>query len=236
MTNLNRVLGFANTQARVKARLGELPGPEFWRELADIPRLDGLLDRLRVSGLSSWVSALPRRPEPLVLERHLAECWRVRRRETARLLPATWERLQRRLAVGTSRLPETPAATETLATSPVGEEIFLRAEDGDWRSLQREFRGRTTDVVSRLERLWRAHARAIAAQRASHSGAGADPDEQWLLRSRLERGLRDLAAGDPFHPALVMILLDLEWIQFERVRALVLARAYGWPAPRYFPA
>jgi hypothetical protein len=234
---MNRVLGLANTQARVRARLGELPGPEFWRELADIPRLDGVLDRLRVSGLSFWVNALPRRPEPVTLERHLADRWRARRRETARLLPGTWERLRGWLAVGMSGPTGAPAGTEVPGTSPVGEEIYFRtwAGDAEWRDLRRAFRGRPADIARRLERLWRAHAEAIAVRRAAHFGAGEDPDEQWLLRARLERGLRDLAAGDPFHPALVMILLDLEWIQFERVRALVLARAYGWPAPRFLP-
>lgn len=241
-----RVIRHANMQARVRARLGDLPGRDFWRELAEIPRLDSLLDRLRASPLAFWVRELPRLPDPLAIERQLANRWHARQRETVQLLPGLWKELRHWLELGAalSLLPVTGTPPAVSAGRVEGAKYapFLEGARVRWRAWRREGRrvrlelsGVPADMARRLERLWLAHERTIAERRRARADSGADPDSQWFLRAQLERGLRDLAAGDPFHPVLVPILIGLEWIQFERARALLLARAHGWPAPRFFP-
>jgi hypothetical protein len=243
-----RVVRHANMQARVRARLGDLPGRELWRELAEVRRLDALLERLRASTLAFWVRDLPRHPEPPAIERQLAQQWHARQRETARLLPETWKSFRRWLELGAalSLLPVALAGAGDASVARHGEaagharfldgtRVRWRAWRQEGRGMLRDLRGVPADTARRLERLWLAHEQTIVQRRAVVSDVGVDPDAQWFLRAQLERGLHDLAAGDPFHPALVPILLGLEWIQFERARALLLARAYGWPAPRFFP-
>ena len=55
-----------------------------------------------------------------------------------------------------------------------------------------------------------------------------DANTEWHLRDALAQRLRDLIGGDPFHAGLVLIYGLLELIQYERCRALLIARSRGW--------
>lgn len=245
---MNRVMEYANMQARVRGRLGELPGAAWWRELAEAPRLGDLVERLRESNLGYCVGDLPRNPDPLVIESHLASRWHARQCNIARLLPDR-DRTLRRLLERGAELALQQIAPAGAGDSPqvrrVPEGDHPRDLNGahaqwarwreDWQTYLDGIHGWQEALVRRLERLWRLHEEAIVERRRVPRYGPADPDEQWFMRARLERGLRDLVAGDSFHPAMVPILLGLEWIQFERCRALLLARAYGWPVPGFFP-
>ena len=71
----------------------------------------------------------------------------------------------------------------------------------------------------------------IAADPDSAHSSGDSAPGAWTHHRNLERRLRLLLAGDPFHPALILIYLLLEFLAMEKLRALMLARLRGWPAP-----
>ena len=88
-------------------------------------------------------------------------------------------------------------------------------------------------VLHRLRRLAASYAARLRAARRAAGDAAAPTAEplQWRLESELTGRLRDLSAGDPFHGGLILIYGFLEWLQLQRCRALLIARAHRWPAP-----
>jgi len=59
---------------------------------------------------------------------------------------------------------------------------------------------------------------------------------QWRLRDRLAEQLRMLLAfGHPFHSVVLVLYALLEFIQFERMRALIISRDHNWaPESRFW--
>ena len=96
--------------------------------------------------------------------------------------------------------------------------------------------GREAYVVSRLRKLIATHLSLIAKQRASWIGAGdtstLNPDAQWRLRGDVEKEIRELLCGESFHAGAVLAYGLLELLQFERVRAVLIARYFSWEHAR----
>ncbi|MGA8262294.1 MAG: hypothetical protein WB783_18970 [Arenicellales bacterium] len=95
-------------------------------------------------------------------------------------------------------------------------------------------RGREAYVLARLQKLAADHLGSLGEVRRqwqrTDDPAALDADIQWRLREELERNLRDLLGGYPFHAGFFLVCALLELLQFERCRALLMARAYGWEA------
>ena len=61
--------------------------------------------------------------------------------------------------------------------------------------------------------------------------AGAGGPGAWRHHRALEEKLYTLLAGDPFHPALILIYALFELLTMEKLRALLLCRLLGWTPP-----
>lgn len=55
---------------------------------------------------------------------------------------------------------------------------------------------------------------------------------EWRFHRDLEQRLYTVLAGDPFHPALILIHALLELLTMEKLRALLLSRLFAWQPPR----
>lgn len=55
---------------------------------------------------------------------------------------------------------------------------------------------------------------------------------EWRIHRELEQKLYTILAGDPFHPALILIHALLELLTMEKLRALLLSRLLAWPPPK----
>lgn len=104
-------------------------------------------------------------------------------------------------------------------------------------SLRPHSHGRESYVIYRLQKLISKHTLLISQQRARWNQAQdtstLNPDAQWKLRSDLERGIKDLLCGESFHAGAVFSYGILELLQFERVRALLVARHFSWEHARF---
>ncbi len=250
-----RNLEYAEAQARVRARIGAMPGESQWRRMAEAGDLDQLIARMRAGGLAGWVSALPRCPDTITIEQHLAQRLQMLIAFTVRLLPARWRRLQEWLWRGwelfraqlQTDLSKTgdqapPRASRLLRLEPATRRRELRDADGRepprsaWDRWLREFEplcprltGRERYVVRRIQRIVHRHLRRIAALREQAARSEpVDADVQWRLRRELADELRSLLGRDPFHAGVILIYAVLELMQYERCRALLIARSRQW--------
>lgn len=98
-------------------------------------------------------------------------------------------------------------------------------------------RGHERQELLRLQRIIFAHLKAVAAlrdtvRRAEPDGSGGavpGPHAQWRAREELLADLRRwLGATDPFHGAFILGYGLIEALQFERLRAMLLAYARRW--------
>lgn len=81
---------YADVQARVRARIGEMPDESRWHYVADATDLDNLIERMRSSGLAHWVVDLPRSPDTFTIERRLQQHLLTLLDNVGRLLPGRW--------------------------------------------------------------------------------------------------------------------------------------------------
>lgn len=65
----------------------------------------------------------------------------------------------------------------------------------------------------------------------NHDTSGVSSPGEWRHHRVLEEKLYVLLAGDPFHPALILIYALLELLTMEKLRALLLCRLLGWTPP-----
>jgi len=134
---------------------------------------------------------------------------------------------------------EAAARHEALAESPWAPLLARDAtpQDNWWRILPATMprcRGHEARVLARLLRMLQTHSSVLGARRevmASDAAAAHDGDtRQWALRAELAQQLRELLAfGHPFHAGVVLCYGLIEALQFERMRALLVGRASGWP-------
>lgn len=100
-----RVVRYAETQARVRARLGSMPDMKQWWHIVQAGSLDHMIERMRANGLGFWLSGLSLKPDTLAIEAHLrgrAACFID---ELRRLLPQAWSPVREWLRL----LPDLPA-------------------------------------------------------------------------------------------------------------------------------
>ena len=109
-------------------------------------------------------------------------------------------------------------------------EEWLRGFDAACPAL----RGGEARAVLRIRRLLVEHRVAVldASRRAWREYRPQESDDltQWRLRERLAARLRDLLGYETFHGGFLLLYVVLELLQFERCRALLLARSRGWDA------
>lgn len=85
-----RVVRYAESQARIRARLGSMPDMKQWWHIAQAGDLNHMIERMRIHGLGFWLSGLPREPDTLVIEEHLRKRAACFIDELQRLLPKHW--------------------------------------------------------------------------------------------------------------------------------------------------
>lgn len=260
-----RTLKFAAVQAKLRARIGRLPGPRTWSDLALHPATD-LREGLDGIGVDFWLEGLPDTVSRDALERHFMSRTRALLAAVADRLPDEWEAFSRRLVLA----PDVFWVTPVLA----GEDPGMRLDADSAlqrvaRSSPEQRRGLLQDspfapyveAGTEPEEAWRA---ALAAsvprlpaaerrpvqrlrhaldgylagktaefQRLADPGPGAVEDGAgtWHHHRALEERLYTLLAGDPFHPALILIHALLELLTMEKLRALLLCRLMNWPPP-----
>jgi len=120
---------------------------------------------------------------------------------------------------------------------------YLSTEGFEWdhwfgyfQTLRPPTRGREAYVIDRLQKLLVEHRDAIEHAREQwrrpHDIENLNPDLQWRLREELGDKIFDLLSGESFHAGAILIYGVLELLQFERARALLTARYYGWEHAR----
>jgi len=258
---------YAAAHARIRARLGAMPGPADWQYVAEASDLDGAIQRMRDRGLDHFVAALPRTPNLGAIDRALENGLRSRLRDSRTWLPYHWRRIRQWLTDGIAlayarrllrpvdapvpddvdpllvRLAEEPLDRRAALLSKSRYSRYLTAPGAEFDLWLRDFSslcprtgGREAYVLERLQRLLSSHQAAVLAERRRGQRASAlnelDPDAEWRLRSDLAARARDLVCGTPFHAGLVFIYALLEYLQFERARAILTARAYHWQPAR----
>lgn len=108
---ITRNLEYAKAQARVRARIGVMPNEAAWRYIADATDLDNLIVRMRSGGLEHWVTALPRSPDTVTIERHLAVRLQSWIGFMIRLLPGRWQAMKDWLRRGGELVQSQPVMT-----------------------------------------------------------------------------------------------------------------------------
>lgn len=208
----------SDPHARARARLGRMPDAAAWRYIAEAGDLDATMQRMRDNGLDRWVGALPRSPGVPVIERTLLQCAISLARDVKRWLAKDGRTMTRWL--------------DQIAEAGDGFDLdrWLRA----FSTLRPSASGPGGWATQRLHHLVETHLQDIHEARRRLRQA-ADPgtldvDIQWRLREKLAGDMRGLLGGYPFNAGIFLIYAVLELLQFERCRALLVARAHGWDA------
>ncbi len=237
-----------------------MPNETGWRYVADASDLDNLIERMRGSGLAHWVTDLPRSPATRTIERCLLQHLLDLLVNLGQLLPGRWQAVERWLTragnlAWAQRLLVEPDDEVPQRIDPVLKSIFsLPLNEREKKIRQTSYHpylssgspfdrwlaefgrihprvcGREAYVINRIVREINRH-RAQLLELRKRAVPSPDPAAQWRLREQLAQELRALIGGDPFHAGLVLIYGLLEALQFERCRALLVARAHGWERP-----
>lgn len=210
-----RALIYAEAQARILARVGDMPDAAQWRYISEARDLDTLIARMRENGLQRWIRDLPRAPDTIDIERQLESGVLELLGELDRLIPGNLTALRRWLRSG---------AELRNAPQPAGWLGWWSGLSGTVSRLPRHDRA----SVARLHALVERHLNAILG--ASRDTAS-DPDRQWQWRNELIARLGTLRCGDPFNVGLILIYGLLQVLQFERARALLISVSRGWEPP-----
>ena len=228
-------------------------GLEFWLE--DLPREPDAAQlerhlRTRARYLVNWVA------------RQLPAHWSAAARWLDVLPDLTIVRLLLK-GEDVSSLVETGSVLHRVAESPIGQRKDILAAsssygplvEGDGPLEERwwdlvvaglpKARGHEGAVLERTISALRDHRRGVRDLRRRLRQVGVDDEAhgavvgqhaQWRLRDRLADQLRMLLAfGHPFHAVILILYSLMEFIQFERMRALIISRAHNWaPESRFW--
>lgn len=217
-----RTLRYASVQARLRARIGEMPDAGHWRAFIQARDVEDAVEQMR-GGLAFWVEGLARRPGAGEIERHcnarLVEMAGI----VAAMLPGPW----RAVAESVEQLPRVLLAGDGDSRAAAG------APDHRWldgfRSRMPRLAGQERLLAGRLAGILQRHWKEIEAlRREAREGSKEIGGRTWPLREAVFLELRLLFAGDPFNGVLVLAYGLMEAIQFERVRAVLLMHALGW--------
>lgn len=253
-----RVFQYAEKQARVLARIGDMPDPTQWRGVADARDLDTLIGRMRESGLDYWVGGLPRAPDTNAIERHLKRRMMDFFRDLAKLLPRRWHSTRKWLHTGGNLVflhqvlhEEQPVLPDDLdpvlleiaampipqrtAAAALSEYQCFSVHTTPWKTWWVDLQARCPPLdrheymkLDRLISLVARHLRRIESTSIDPTG---DLDEQWRWRNEFAQDLRRSLNGDPFHIGLVAVYGVLKALQFERCRALLISVSRQWQPP-----
>lgn len=243
---------YAYAHARIRGRIGNMPDEAVWQRIVNAGDLETTIESMSGSGLQYWVTDFPRHPEPLEIERrcllslmgiclfvstHLSERWKATGQwllelphvlqvsaalsidaDKKQLLPASpFLALMALPAVERGKMLREGAYAFYLDEALSPESRWMARFESSLPKLNSQER----HTISRLSKLLLEHHRRIEPDMT--------PDQVWIERSALFDRLKALLAGNPFHIGTLLIYAILESIQFERVRAILLLRAYKWP-------
>jgi hypothetical protein len=246
---MNAAPRLAYAQARVQARLADLPAEQEWERLASARTLSAYLEEARSTGFAGWVRAFSGLSQPHDLERGCLTIARESVRITADWAPAGWrpaiewlvwlptvsvlEHLARDLP-----LPEWVAANDplrALVTTEGGLDRQAVAAAGLSDLLAT---GRPEQVGAAWAAAWRArwphcggrcrHQMAELVQvvhdhlDAFRRGSSA---AAWGARRTLRARLRILLHLRPVQPVVLFAYLGILFIDLERLRGALLSRA-----------
>ncbi len=247
---------FAYAQARLQARLAEMPDTAQVQQTSAARDVASLLAAVRATAQRRYVARLAPGMEAHELERHLRWEWMALVDEVARWQPAAWF-----AAVSWLRwLPSLPLLQKVARggrppawarSDPVlGRVIALEsaprgtaAGTAPWRALRTALAAENGDVRAAWVAHWRAswphdrHA-AIALERIARDVAACDAtlrepatrdshEQQSVLSQRLLRSFR----RNPSSPAAAVAFLGLEGLGLLALRGGVLRRAVVEPGP-----
>jgi len=210
-----RVIQYAEAQARIRARVGDMPDTTQWRRVSDARDLDALVARMRENGLQYWIKDLPRAPDTVSMEQHLKARLAEFFVELERLLPRHRAAIRNWLQAGAGLI---------FLDQPCQWRLW-------WDELATACRRLPGDERARLIRI---HAMVSEHLYRIHNASPemtADLDLEWQWRNELASKLRAALGGNPFHIGLVMVYGLLQAIQFERSRALLVSLSRGWEPP-----
>jgi hypothetical protein len=252
-----RVSGhFAYAQARLQARLAELPDTAQVQQNLAARDLASLLAAVRATAQRRYAARLAPGMDAHELERHLRREWMALVDEVARWQPAAWF-----AAVSWLRwLPSLPLLQKVArggrppawarADPVLGRVIALESAPqgtatgaAPWRALRTALAAENGDVRAAWVKHWRAswphdrHA-AIALERIARDVAACDAalrepairdshEQQRVLAQRLLRSFR----RNPSSPAAAVAFLGLEGLGLLALRGGVLRRAVVEPGP-----
>lgn len=252
---INRAVNdYAFAHARIRARIGLMPNESTWQRILDTDDLETTIETMSTSGLAYWVNDFPRNPRPDEIERRCLIGLLGIALFVSHLLPRRWQATGRYIA----QLPHVMQIRPLLSTraekgfllpgSPFTEVLSQAVEqraktikaskygvyiDSDkipevrWaEQLHTQFptvRGHEQQLIRRIIQLLSKHQHMLNSPLL--------PEQIWSQRKTLFEQLKYLLAGNPFHAGTLFVYGLLESIQFERVRAILLLRAYQWPPP-----
>ncbi|MBF0310852.1 MAG: hypothetical protein HQL56_15130 [Magnetococcales bacterium] len=192
-------------QVRLQARHAERPGSAVWTRLGGIRSFTLLLKHLRESSLAYWVSTVSADYQAAEVEQRLAQQWRLQVRDLSVWVPGEWKKAVSWLE-GAVELNRSPSGGPSLA------------EWGrHWQSLWPDGVDRAArEGLRRLTTLLKKH-------QAAFSGLSG-PQAGWEAREDLQSRLTWLLRAETGRPAAVFAFLALIWLDWERVRGLLVER------------
>ena len=247
-----RVNEYAYAHARIRGRIGDMPDERGWQHVINAGDLETTIEAMAGAGLQYWVTDFPRRPSPEEVERRclislLGICM-----FTNAQLPERWKRtghwllqlphvlqLRAALSANANKKQLLPGSPFLGLVSQAPEQRFKILREGQYAPYLEDgcspescwaaqfeaslpgINAQERHTIKRLGKLLAGHYQAIEPDMS--------PEQVWIQRGALFEHLKEVLAGDPFHIGTVLIYALLETIQFERVRAVLLLRAYQWP-------
>lgn len=243
---------YAYVHARIRGRIAAMPGKNGWQQILNASDLETAIETMSAAGLQYWVADFPRRPAPAEIERRCLISLLGIALFVTRYLPRHWENtaqwlldlphlLQLRTVLSANAdkgllLPGSPFHDIILQPRPQRRKLLADSRYGSYlddthppescwaqrfASTLPVVQGQEAQVIKHLVQVLSEHFRGIK--------PGMSAEQVWVQRRVLAARLRLLLAGDPFHGGILLIYALLECIQFERIRAILLLRAYQWP-------
>lgn len=243
---------YAYAHARIRGRIGDMPDEAGWQRIINAGDLETTIESMSGSGLQYWVTDFPRHPEPLEIERRclislLGVCLFV-----STQLPERWRatgqwllelphvlQLRTALSVNANKKQLLPGSPFLALISLPAAERGKTLQEGVYAGYLDEELSPESRWIARLdsslpklnihERHTISRLSNLLLEHRSKIEPGMTPEQVWTERSALFDRLKEVLAGNPFHIGTLLIYAMLEGIQFERVRAILLLKAYQWP-------